>query len=93
MGIFSNISSSWNKVKKMSKTMKQNAKKVGSETSTGMKGLSDKLKSKVDDAGKKAAAKTKAESFMSGGSRGVSKRKGSRKKRRSRRKGTKKRRR
>ena len=59
MGIFSNISSSWNKVKKMSKTMKQNAKKVGSETSTGMKGLSDKLKSKVDDAGKKAATKTR----------------------------------
>lgn len=93
MGIFSNISSSWNKIKKTSKTMKQDVKKVGSETSTGMKGLSDKLKSKVDDAGKKAAAKSKGESFMSGGSREVGKRKGSKKKRRSRRKGTRKRRR
>jgi hypothetical protein len=71
MGFTSNISDTWNKVKKYSKTMKQKSGVIASQTSAAMKKASDEFKKKVGAAGKKAAAKTKSEQFaMIGGRKG-----------------------
>ncbi len=71
MGFTSNISDTWNKVKKYSKTMKQKSGVIASQTSAAMKKASDEFKKKVGAAGKKAAAKTKSEQLtMRGGRKG-----------------------